>query len=220
MMATDLEVEEIVSAAVAIYEESGLDAVSMRRVSRRLGVSPIPLYSRVGNKEALLDALAERLLTDLAPPVDVSETWEPYAARWAHHLRARLGRARDSRLILSPGRAAYVRASRPLVDVMRRSGMTPDAAVQACRLLTWAVIGFGVVEGSDRHCCAAPQAGHALRPGGDAEGVGTGDADALFSLHIGYLIRGIATDAAAERPADSASGPMMPIPDRCSEPRR
>ena len=45
----ELDADEIVTAAVAIFEESGLDAVSMRSVSARLGVSPVPLYSRVGN---------------------------------------------------------------------------------------------------------------------------------------------------------------------------
>ena len=66
----DLEADEIVTAAVEIFQESGLDAVSMRSVAARLGVSPMPLYSRVGNKDALLDAIAERLLEDLAPPRD------------------------------------------------------------------------------------------------------------------------------------------------------
>ena len=44
----ELDADEIVIAAVEIFEEFGLDAVSMRSVSARLGVSPIPLYSRVG----------------------------------------------------------------------------------------------------------------------------------------------------------------------------
>ena len=119
----DLDAHEIVSAAVDIFEESGLDAVSMRSVSARLGVSPVPLYSRVGNKEALVDAIADRLLADLAPPGTDDETWEEYAVRWARELRVRLRQARDSRLILSLGREAYVEASLPLVTAMRRSGI-------------------------------------------------------------------------------------------------
>ena len=62
----DLEADEIITAAVEILREQGLDAVSMRSVSARLGVSPVPLYSRIGNKDALLDAVADRLLADLA----------------------------------------------------------------------------------------------------------------------------------------------------------
>ena len=74
-----LDADEIVAAAVDIFEEQGLDAVSMRSVSARLGVSPVPLYSRVGNKEALIEAIADHLLTDLAPPVEDGETWSAYA---------------------------------------------------------------------------------------------------------------------------------------------
>jgi len=109
----DLDAEEIVTAAVEIFEESGLDAVSMRSVSARLGVSPVPLYSRVGNKEALLDAIAERRLADRAPPANGGEPWDEYAARWARELRDRSRRVRDSRLLLWPGRDAYVEANEP-----------------------------------------------------------------------------------------------------------
>jgi TetR/AcrR family tetracycline transcriptional repressor len=191
----ELDADEIVSAAVDIFHESGLDAVSMRSVSTRLGVSPVPLYSRIGNKDALVDAIADRLLTDLAPPTSEDEPWGEYAARCAQELRARLRQARDSRLILSPGRTAYVAASRPLIEAMRRGGLAADAAVQACRLLMWATVGFGAVETG-----AEPpaQRRRRARPGGDPGGLDSVEIDALFNLHIRYLIDGIARDAAAE----------------------
>jgi TetR/AcrR family tetracycline transcriptional repressor len=187
----DLDPEQIVSAAVEIFRESGLDAVSMRSVSTRLGVSPVPLYSRIGNKEALVDAIADRLLADLAPPDDDGGPWEEYAVRWSRQLRARLRQARDSRLILSPGRHAYVAASRPLVEAMRRDGLALDAAVQACRLLMWATVGFGAVESG-----AEPpsQRRRLSRPGGDPGGVDAAEIDALFDLHIRYLIEGMARE--------------------------
>jgi AcrR family transcriptional regulator len=192
----DLDADEIVTAAVEIFEESGLDAVSMRSVSTRLGVSPVPLYSRVGNKDALVDAIAERLLVDLAPPSTDGEPWGDYALRWARELRARVGRARDSRLIVSPGRDAYVEASRPLVAAMRADGFPADAAVQACRLLMWATVGFSAVESG-----AAPpgRKRRRVRPGGDPGGVDPSEADTLFDLHIRYVIEGIARDAEAAR---------------------
>jgi AcrR family transcriptional regulator len=192
----DLDAEEILTAAVEILEESGLDAVSMRSVSSRLGVSPVPLYSRIGNKEALLDALADRLLADLAPPSDQGEPWDEYGLRWARELRTRLRRARDSRLILRLGRDAYVEASRPLVETMRRDGFPADAAVQACRLLTWATVGFGTVEGRVAPPGRKRRRG---RPGGDPGGVDAVEADTLFDLHIRYVIEGIARDAESDR---------------------
>jgi AcrR family transcriptional regulator len=191
----DLDAEGIVTAAVEIFEESGLDAVSMRSVSARLGVSPVPLYSRIGNKDALLDAIADRLLADLAPPAHEGEPWDQYAARWARELRTRLRRARDSRLIVWPGRDAYVEASRPLVETMRHDGFAADAAVQACRLLTWATVGFGAVESG----VEPPSRGRRrTRAGGDPGGVSPADAESLFDLHIRYVIEGIARDAASD----------------------
>jgi len=195
----ELDAEEIVTAAVEIFEEAGLDAVSMRSVSARLGVSPVPLYSRVGNKDALLDAVADRLLADLAPPVRAGEHWDVYAQRWARELRVRQRRARDSRLLLWPGREAYVEASRPLLEVMRRDGFAADAAVQACRLLTWATVGFGAIESGIE---PPPRGRRGTRPGGDPGGVTVADAETLFDIHIRYLIEGIARDA-----ADAAAPP-------------
>ncbi len=206
----DLDAEEIVTAAVEIFEESGLDAVSMRSVSARLGVSPVPLYSRIGNKDALLDAIADRLLADLAPPAD--------AARAVGRLRARAGRgscasalrrARDSRLILWPGRDAYVEASRPLVDAMRRDGFDADAAVQACRLLMWATVGFGAVESG----VEPPARGGGGRGPAAIRAASTpAETEALFDLHIRYLIEGIARRRSRRRSGTAQTEPAMTIP--------
>jgi len=191
----DLDADEIITAAVEILQEFGLDAVSMRNVSARLGVSPVPLYSRIGNKDALLDAVADRLLADLSPPENTGERWDEYARRWTRELRARLRGARDSRLILWPGRDAYVEASRPLVAAMRSEGFAADAAVQGCRLLTWATVGFAAVESGVQPVRRRRRGG---RAGGDPRGVDAAEADTLFDLHIRYVIEGIARDAASD----------------------
>jgi AcrR family transcriptional regulator len=187
----ELDAEDIITAAADIFSESGLDAVSMRSVSSRLGVSPVALYSRVGNKDDLLEALGDHLLHDLAPdPID-GEAWPEYALRWAQELRARLGSTRDSRLILRPGRDAYVEASKPLIQVMLRDGFEPDAAVQACRLLTWATVGFGAVEVGVE---PPRRRRRSSRAGGDPAGVEPADVDRLFEIHLRYLLQGIEGD--------------------------
>ncbi|MCU1393326.1 MAG: TetR family transcriptional regulator [Ilumatobacteraceae bacterium] len=208
----ELHAHEIVDAAVEIFQEAGLDAVSMRSVSTRLGVSPVPLYSRIGNRDALVDAIADRLLEDLAPPSNDDERWDEYALRWSRELRARLAQARDSRLIIWHGREAYVEASRPLAKLMRRDGFAVDAAVQACRLLIWATVGFGAVEGGAEP--PSSRRGRA-RPGGDPGGVDATETDTLFDLHIRYLIEGIARDASpttapAPAPAKAAAKRKAP----------
>jgi AcrR family transcriptional regulator len=196
----DLEADEIVEAAIVILRERGLDAVSMRNVADRLGVSPMPLYTRVGNKAALIDAVADQLLADLAPAAGVEEPWPAYAARWCHELRSRLKLAPDSRLYLGAGREAYVEASRPLIAALRDGGLSADAAVQACRLLMWATVGFVAMEqGSSEH---APGARRGRLSGSNPAGVTAEEADELFELHVGLITAGVARMHDAGSPDD------------------
>lgn len=191
-IATDLEPAEIIDTAIEIFTAHGLAAVSMRNVGARLGVSPVPLYRRVGNKDALLDAMADRLLAGMAPAMHPDEEWSAYAVRWAQAVRTRLAATADMRLLVGDRRSAFVEASRPLVDALRSAGFAPDAAVQACRLVLWAVVGFAVIE--QRRPPGRAAASGARRPGGDPAGVTPTEADQLFGLHIRYLLDGIRRD--------------------------
>lgn len=188
----ELDADQIVAAAVEIMRESGLDAISMRSVASRLGVTPPPVYSRIGNKDALIDAVAEYLLDDLAPALERDETWPDYARRWTRRLRTRLTDAADSRLFLQVKRPAYLKASRPLLKSMRRDGMSTDMSVRACRLLTYATVGFVAMD-------HPPSANSTRRrgrlAGSDPAGVTPGEVDELFAIHIDYLIEGIRRDA-------------------------
>jgi TetR/AcrR family tetracycline transcriptional repressor len=150
----------------------------------------MPLYTRVGNKAALLDAVADRLLLDLAPTAGAGEPWADYAERWCRALRERLKLTPDSRLYLGASRASYVEASRPLLASLRAGGLSADAAVRACRLLMWATVGFVAMEQGT----TAPT-GDARRgrlSGSDPAGVTEAEADELFDLQIGMLTAGIA----------------------------
>jgi len=194
----ELEPDEIIDAALEILDEKGLDAVSMRSVSSRLGVSPVPLYNRIGNKDDLLDAVAKRLLADLAPPTDPGESWQDYSERWAHELRERLRRAPDSRLVLRTRRWAFTEASRPLVDAMRAAGFDADEAVRGCRMLMWATVGFVAIEsGAVTEITSRPR--RSRLAGGDPSGVSQTEADQLFSLQIRLLIEGIDREERAGR---------------------
>ncbi len=58
---------EIFSAALAIIDAEGIDALTMRRLAQDLGVEAMSLYHHVPNKEALLDGVVELALTAQAP---------------------------------------------------------------------------------------------------------------------------------------------------------
>ncbi len=185
-----LDPSAIIEAAIDILREEGLDAVSMRSVGARLGVSPVPLYSRVGNKESLLNAVADRLLADLAPTAAAGESWTVYAARWARVLRERVRAvlALDGRLILADARPAYVEASRPLLTSMRANGLPMEVAIQACRLLMWATVGFVAMERGPK--LPAHSSRYRLS-GSDPAGVTAEETDELFELQIRFLVDGI-----------------------------
>jgi AcrR family transcriptional regulator len=59
--------DRICREALALVDEEGLDALSMRRLGARLGVEAMSLYRHVRDKADLLDALHTAVLGDLQP---------------------------------------------------------------------------------------------------------------------------------------------------------
>ena len=63
-----LTTEEIVTAAIDLADESGLESLSMPKLAKRLGVGTMTLYGYLQNKEDLLDRIAEQIFRGLLPP--------------------------------------------------------------------------------------------------------------------------------------------------------
>lgn len=65
-------VAEIATAAIALADEEGLSALSMRRVADRLGVATMSLYTYVPSKAELVDVMLDRVYgeTPKAYPAD------------------------------------------------------------------------------------------------------------------------------------------------------
>ena len=61
MAKSDLNRDAIVERALAIADAEGLDAISVRRISKEFGVTPMALYWHVQNKDELLDAMGDRI---------------------------------------------------------------------------------------------------------------------------------------------------------------
>lgn len=58
----------VLGAAVALADEGGVDALSMRRIAQALGVVPMALYKHVANKNELLDGMIDVLVGEIDPP--------------------------------------------------------------------------------------------------------------------------------------------------------
>lgn len=89
--------ETIVSEALALLDELGLDEVSTRRLAKRLGVEQPSLYWHFPNKAALLSAMAEAAMAPHAttPLPTPSDDWRDWLLENSRSFRRALLRHRD-----------------------------------------------------------------------------------------------------------------------------
>ncbi|MEV6812988.1 TetR/AcrR family transcriptional regulator [Micromonospora sp. NPDC051296] len=76
--------DELVRVAVQLADAAGLDAVSVRAVARRAGLTPDRVYRWVRNRDDLLAAMAEQVLGARQAPDDVRRTPRERLERFAH----------------------------------------------------------------------------------------------------------------------------------------
>jgi AcrR family transcriptional regulator len=148
--------QEILDAALALADEKGLDAVSMRAVAERTGVTPMALYPHVGSKAALLDGMLGRLLDGMLPPVAAaaeSQDWRQRLRTIAHLARGLAHRHPwAAMLIFSRPSVApdAVRVVDQIYAALIDAGV-PDADVARVeRLVSTFVIGYGASETGGR----------------------------------------------------------------------
>lgn len=60
--------EKVLAAAVALADREGIEALSMRKLGREVGVEAMSLYNHVKNKDDLLDGIVEQVATELETP--------------------------------------------------------------------------------------------------------------------------------------------------------
>jgi AcrR family transcriptional regulator len=94
--------DTVLRTAVAMADEGGVDAVSMRRVAQELGVVPMALYRHVANKDAMLTGMVDVVVGEIDPPAG--------GADWKIAVRERILSAR--RVLLRHPWASRVMESR------------------------------------------------------------------------------------------------------------
>jgi TetR/AcrR family transcriptional regulator, tetracycline repressor protein len=65
----------LTDTALAVVDDEGLEAVTIRKLAERHAVTPMALYRHFQDKDAILEALAERLLSDVAVPAPDRRAW-------------------------------------------------------------------------------------------------------------------------------------------------
>ena len=60
-----LRPERILDVAIALADDAGLQALSMRRLGQALGVEAMSLYNHHAAKDAILDGMVARVLPEV-----------------------------------------------------------------------------------------------------------------------------------------------------------
>ncbi|WP_084517059.1 TetR/AcrR family transcriptional regulator [Microtetraspora niveoalba] len=134
----------IVAAAVDLIEREGADAISMRRIAAELGVGVMSLYNHVPNKSALLDGVAEAVLSEIEFTDDPSAHWtervriQARAFRQIAHHYPRCTMVVVSRQLRSP--AGMIPAERALAT-LRAAGFQGGEAVRMLRMFIAYIVG-------------------------------------------------------------------------------
>ncbi len=74
--------ERIDAAALALVDEGGITALSMRRLGAALGVDPMAIYHHVPNKQELFHRLVRHVFSALPEP-DRAGGWDDRVRAWA-----------------------------------------------------------------------------------------------------------------------------------------
>ena len=136
--------ERVLRAAVALADEGGVDALSMRRIAQELGVVPMALYKHVSNKDELLDGMVDVVVGEIDPP--------PSGTDWKTAIRQRVLSARgallrhpwtsrviESRTDPSPMVLEYMDS---MIGMFRAGGFSIDLTHHAMHAMGSRLLGF------------------------------------------------------------------------------
>ena len=140
--------QQVVVAAIALADESGIDTLTMRRLGAAVGVEAMSLYNHVANKDDLLDGMIDTVFAEIELP-STQDDWKTAMRRRAVSVRRTLARHRwaiglmESRS--SPG-PATLRHHDSVIGCLRGAGFTVELSAHAFSALDSYIYGFALQE--------------------------------------------------------------------------
>jgi AcrR family transcriptional regulator len=133
-------------AALALVDEGGMGALTMRRLGQSLGVEAMALYRHVTNKDEIVDALVDLVFEEIGEPAD-DVGWRSAMRQRAISLREVLTRHRWAVGLMesrpNPGRA-NLRHHDAVIGNLRDAGFDMAMAAHAYALLDAYIYGFAM----------------------------------------------------------------------------
>ncbi|MHC0429034.1 TetR/AcrR family transcriptional regulator [Streptomyces sp. O3] len=145
---TPLSRERVIRTAVAVADEKGSAALTMRAIAEPLGVEAMSLYHHVAGREDILDGMVDAVFSEIAlPPGDMD--WKSAMRHRALSARAALRRhpwavaLMDSRGRPGP---ATLRHHDAVIGALRAGGFSVAMAAHAFSLIDSYLYGFVIQE--------------------------------------------------------------------------
>ncbi len=139
--------DRVLEAAVALADQTGLEAFSMRALAQELGVVPMALYKHVANKDELLDGIVDIVFSEIDAP-SANEDWRTALRRRAISTRDALKRHSWAIGLMEsrhPG-PANLRNHDAVMGCLREAGFSFQTAIHAYSVQDAYIYGFALQE--------------------------------------------------------------------------
>lgn len=191
----------IVTTALAMIDDEGVDGFSMRKLGQRLGADPMAVYHYVRSKAGLFDAVVEAIMLEIDTTGEVPTSWDGAVNLAVHRMRDAM-RAHPKALPLIATRPVTTPQVMVLIEFiasrLHAAGASPQDALLMVNCMAMFTVGHALAEVgepvggpegdpyafSDLDVAAIPTL---------AEAVGGGwefDADRVFDAGLGAMIAG------------------------------
>jgi AcrR family transcriptional regulator len=137
--------ERILRTAVALADQGGVPAASMRKIAQELGVVPMALYKHVAGKDELLDGMIDVVVGEIDPPSADEVEWKAavrqriLSARQALLRHPWASRVMESRMEPTPTVLAYMDS---MIGMFRAGGFSMDLTHHAMHAMGSRLMGF------------------------------------------------------------------------------
>ena len=142
-----LTAQRVLSGALALTDDLGIDNLTIRRLADALDVKPMTIYHHVPNKESIIDGMVDLVFSEIEPP-DPDLDWKSAVRQRCRSARTVLAHHRwapaymESRTSPGPATLSHHNA---MIGCLRR-GMSVEMTAHAYAMLDAYVYGFALQE--------------------------------------------------------------------------
>ncbi len=140
--------ERVLQSAVAVADQGGIAALTIRSLAAELGVKPMSVYHHVANKDEILDGIVDIVFGEIELPT-IGGEW--HAEMWRRAVSAREAMRRHPWAIglvetrTNPG-FATLRHHDAVIGTLRDGGFSVEMTAHAFALIDAFVYGFALSE--------------------------------------------------------------------------